>query len=421
MLSAVVKSWALFLGIALLMLGNGLQGSLLGLRAGLEGFTPASIGAVMAGYYGGFLLGSIVTPLLVRRVGHIRVFAALASLASTSVLLFAVFLDAAAWLAIRVLSGFCIAGLYVVCESWLNNAATNENRGKLLSIYMIVLFAFMGLGQFLLNVADPAGFVLFILVSALISVSLVPVALTSAPGPQIARFVPVSVRELYRISPLGTVACLLCGVAQGAFFSMTAVYATQIGLSVAKASLLLSVPFLGVVFLQFPIGFISDRYDRRMVLAAAALLSVGLALGCVVAADRSLVALAALFAVFGGLSLPIYSIAIAHANDYLEEDQRLGAGAKLVLLSGFGSMFGPLIVGPLMQAAGAVAFLYYMAGVYATIALFSLYRRTRTVPVAPDDKGDFVLVSTRMTPVAAASAMLDPGEDPDAGGAAPTH
>ena len=415
MVAAIYSVWALFLGIALLMLGNGLQGSLLGLRAGIEGFNSAVIGAVMAGYYAGFLIGSIVTPVLIARVGHIRVFAALASLASTSALLFVLFVHPGAWFAMRVLSGFCIAGLYVVSESWLNHNATNETRGQLLSVYMIVMFAFMGAGQFMLNLADPGGFVLFVLVSALISLSLVPVSLTTIPGPQLEKPKPVTVGELYRRSPLAVIGCLGLGAAQGAFFTMTAVYATQLGLSVAKVSLLLSVPFLGVVLLQYPIGLVSDRYDRRRVIVAVAVLSALVAVVCNFAADRSFAALAVLFAVFGGLSMPIYSIVIAHANDCLDEDQRLGASGKLVLVNGFGSMFGPVLAGSLLDRLGPSSFLYYMAAIYLLLAVFAIYRMTRSAPIDLDERIDFVLLSPRATAVAATTALAEEGWSDDEG------
>ncbi len=220
MRTTIVASWALFLGIAMIMLGNGLQGSLLGLRATVEGFATATTGFVMSAYYVGFLLGSSLTPKLVKRVGHIRVFTALASMASAAVLLHAVFTTPAAWTAMRIVTGFSYAGLYVVAESWLNDRATNETRGQLLSVYMVIMVGGMGSGQLLLNVADPAGFELFILVSVLVSAALVPIALTAFAAPDFAAPSHVGVKQLYEISPLGVFGAFGTGIAHGAAFGM---------------------------------------------------------------------------------------------------------------------------------------------------------------------------------------------------------
>lgn len=266
MLAAIRGVWALLFGIALLMLGNGLQGSLLGLRASLEGFGTSVTGLVISAFYVGLLIGAALTPRLVLRVGHIRVFAALASVASAFILLHAVFLSAPVWFVIRLVTGFCFSGLYVVAESWLNQASTNETRGKLLSVYMIISYASMGFGQLLLNLSDPGGFPLFILISVLVSLALVPISLTRTPAPQLETPEPISLKKLYKLSPMGFFGSLGSGLAQGAFFGMGAVYGGLSGLSIAQISLLLSLPLLGLVISQFPIGALSDRLDRRMVL-----------------------------------------------------------------------------------------------------------------------------------------------------------
>lgn len=398
---AVIRIWALFTGVALLMLGNGLQGTLLGLRAIMEGFGTAVTGFVMSGYFVGLLAGSLITPVLIGRVGHIRVFSAFASISSTVFLLFAVFVNPYAWFFMRMLTGACLAGLYVVAESWVNHAATNEMRGKFLSVYMIISFSFFGLGQFLLNLADPGGFVLFIIVSALVSMALVPVALTRTHAPEIPQVRPVGVMELYRSSPLAVFACFINGVGQGAFFGMGAVYGNLNGLSLGQISLLMGLPLLGVVFAQFPIGTLSDKYDRRMVMMVLTFITSAVALVCMFAAAHSFFALAVAFTVFGALSLPLYSLAIAHANDQLEYDQMLGASAKLVLLFGIGSSFGPITAGAFMRQFGPDGYLALMAVVYGVLGLFALYRMTQRAAVPSEEQGDFVLVAPRTTLVAA--------------------
>ena len=277
-MSAGVKSvWALFIGVAVLALGNGLQNTLLGVRATDAEFGATVTGIVMAGYFVGTLIGSVVTPALIQQVGHIRVFAAFASIVSTSALLHAVFIDPYAWFAFRAITGFCIAGLYIVAESWVNSAASNETRGKFLSAYMLIIFAAMGLGQFLLNVPDHNGYIQFIIVSALMSVALVPMSLARTPAPEIENPRPVSVAQIYALSPLAVTACFFNGLGQSAFFSLGAVYGDAVGLSVGEVSILMALPMLGVIASQFPVGMVSDRFDRRRVMTVLAGITAGVA------------------------------------------------------------------------------------------------------------------------------------------------
>jgi MFS family permease len=411
MLAAVRSVWALLFGFALLMLGNGLQGSLLGLRASLEGFGTGITGLVMSAYFLGILIGAAVTPKLVLRVGHIRVFAALASLASTSILLHALFLTAPVWFAIRLVTGFCFSGLYVVAESWLNQASTNETRGKLLSIYMIISYASLGFGQLLLNVADPAGFPLFILISVLVSVALVPISLTRTFAPQIETPQAISLKQLYELSPTGFVGCLFSGLALGAFFGMGAVYGKLSGFSIGELSVLLSLPLLGVVLFQFPIGALSDRFDRRLILCVAAFASTASAIVCIIAFDYSFLAISLSFTVFGGFSMPIYSLSLAHTNDNLDLSQMLEASSKLVFVFGLGSVFGPLTAGLAMDVFGANAFFVYLAFVYAFVGCFGLYRMTQREAVPIDERGEFVLVAPRASHVATLAAVEYAEED----------
>lgn len=411
MLAAIKSVWALLFGFALLMLGNGLQGSLLALRASLEGFGIGVTGVVMSAYFIGLLIGAASTPKLVLRVGHIRVFAALASLASAFILLHALFLSAPVWFILRLVTGFCFSGLYVVAESWLNQAATNETRGKMLSIYMIISYASLGFGQLLLNVADPGGFPLFILISVLVSLALVPISLTRTFAPQIEKPEAISLKELYALSPMGFVGCLFSGVAQGAFFGMGAVYGKLAGFSIAELSLLLSLPLLGLVLFQLPIGALSDRFDRRIIICFAAFASMILALICIISFNYSFFAICLSFMVFGGFSMPIYSLCLAHTNDSLKLDQMLEASSKLVFVFGLGSVFGPVTAGLAMDFFGPQAFFLYFAITFAFIGCFAVYRMTQRETVPQEERGEFVLVAPRASHVATLAAVEQADED----------
>jgi MFS family permease len=391
----------LLFAIALLGLGSGLQGALVGVQATVENFSVSSTGVIMSGFSLGLLLSSFVTPRVVGHVGHIRVFAAFASIISTAVLLIPLWIEPAWWFTMRFIAGLGTAGLYIVCESWLNAASTNENRGKLLSIYMIIMYGAMGGGPFLLNVADTSGFARFIVVSALMSLSLVPVSLARAEAPAIERPRPVGLVEIYRGSPLAAVGALANGLGQGAFFAMGAVFAVMQGLSLAQVSLFVALPPLGVIISQYPIGLLSDRYDRRTLLTVLAFVAAFIAAITIPLAGLSAVLLIGLFAMFGALAMPIYALAIAHANDHLEKDQMVGASGKLVLLYGVGAIAGPFLVGLAMQRLGAPGFLVFMVIVYGGLGLFAIYRMYRRAPPVQTEGAQMPQVAPTTTLVAA--------------------
>jgi MFS family permease len=386
----------------MMMLGNGLQVSLLGLRATTEGFATATTGLVMSAYYLGFLAGSTLAPRIVSNVGHVRVFSALASLASTAALIHAVFVDPVTWGVMRFITGFCFAGLYVVAESWLNDRATNETRGQLLSVYMVVTLGSMALGQLLLNVADPGGFLLFVLASVLVSLALVPISLTAGPTPAIDTPSKVGLWQLYRISPLGVVGAMATGAAHGVLFGMGAVYAEKVGLSVAQISLFMGVAITGGMIFQWPIGRLSDRFDRRRVMIATTLLAAIFALAAVSFSTISETVLLVLTFLFGGMTLPMYSLCIAHTNDHLEPGQMVAASGTLVLVGGIGACFGPFLVASLMSLTSADAFFVTLAGVHTAIGLFGLYRMSRRAAMPLEEQNPSVLVIGGALPGAAA-------------------
>ncbi|GLQ07022.1 MFS transporter [Sneathiella chinensis] len=384
------------------MLGNGLQGSLLGIRANLEGFPTAVTGFVMSGYYLGFLIGSIVAPKILATVGHVRVFAALASLASSSALLHAVIPDPYIWTVFRIVTGFSFAGLYIVSESWLNDAATNETRGRILSFYMFIVYGAMAAGQFLLTVSDPMGYNLFVIISVLVSLALIPTALSASPAPSIETPKKLGIRRLFAISPLGVVGMTVVGVAQGAFFSMAAVYGSMIGLTLPQISLFICVSIIGGAVLQMPIGRLSDRFDRRKVLTVVTLLSAAAAtLVLFVEGMDSKIPFMVVVTLFGGLSMPLYSLCIAHTNDHLEPDEMVAASSGLILMNGMGAVAGPFLISLLMASYGAMAFFSFLTVAHLFIGIFAIVRMSMSEPTPLEDQNDFVAMPVRSGPIAA--------------------
>lgn len=393
------NSWALLLGMLLLMLGNGLQGTLLGVRGSMEGFSATQMSVIMSAYFLGFLGGSRLAPDMIRRVGHVRVFAALGSLISAVLILYAAAPDPWAWTAMRVLIGFCYSGVYVTAESWLNNSATNENRGKALSLYMIVQMTGIVVAQGLLTLADPGGFILFVISSVLVSVAFLPILLSVTPAPVFQTTRPMSLRVLLGISPLGTIGMLLSGGVFAAMFGMSAVYATQIGLSVAQISGFVSSIFLGGLVCQYPLGWLSDRMDRRVLIVVLAGGS-GLVMLLPVLHAPGFTLLLGLGFLLGGATNPLYSLLLAHTNDFLGPEDMAAASSGLIFVNGVGAIAGPLVMGRAMDAYGANAFFGYVALLMLAVALYGLWRMTRRPTVARADQGAWAAVVPTASPMA---------------------
>ena len=404
MIKTVTSNWALLLGIALLILGLSLQNTLLGVRAGIEGFPTSLTGLIMSGYSVGFLISAVFTPKMVANVGHVRVFAALTAVASSSILAHSVLVEPLSWLAFRFVTGFCISGTYVIAESWLNKAATNENRGSLLSVYMVVQLSAWAGGQLLLNVADPGGFALFIMASVLLSLAVVPMLLTASPAPAIAPARHFSLLKLYRSSPLGFVGMFGVGLSQGAFFGMGAVFAGAVGLPIAQISYFMALTIIGGVLLQWPVGKLSDRLDRRKVLIGTTIVA-GLATGVVgIVGTDDFTLVAGAFFVYGGMCLPMYALCIAHTNDYLDNDDMVAAGGSLVLTFGIGTVLGPLLAAGGMDLRGPAGFALLLAIVHLGIGGFGLYRMTRRASLPAAAQGQHIYMA-QPSPMAQALAQ----------------
>ena len=400
--------WALLLGIFFLAMGNGLQGSLVGIRSAAENFDTTTTGFIMSGFSLGLIISSYLTPRLVRYVGHIRVFAALAAIASTVVLFFPLWVNPFFWFALRLVGGLCTSGLYIICESWLNAAATNEMRGKLLSIYMTLTYSALGMGQLLLNLTDESGFVRFIAISALLGAALVPISLVKQEPPSIETAKGVNVVDVYKASPLAAVAIFANGLGQSAFFSMGAVFGMTLGMSLTYISVMMAFPPIAVILSQYPLGVLSDRFDRRRMVIALAAVAAGIAAICIPAASVSPFAIILLFAMFGAVALPLYPLLVAYANDHLSKDQMLGAASKLILLYGLGAILGPLFVGEFMSRVGSKGFMLYLLLVYGGIALFALYRMFIR-PEPPKESAAVVQLSPVTTAVTAQAIAEDIG------------
>ena len=394
-LSAITATWPLLLGMGVLMLGAGLQGTLLGLRATLEGFPALLTGTIMSCYYVGYVLGPVIVLPLVRQIGHIRVFAALAAVASMAILVQGSFVNPLVWAAMRLVSGLCFAGIYVVAESWLNDRASRANRGRLLAVYMLVLYLGLGAAQFLLIVSNPLTPGPFMLVSVLISLAMVPIMVSAQQLPQLSLPRKVGLPDLYRNSPLGVVGVTVSGLISATIFSMGPVFARLNGLATTRVATFMAVSILAAAVSQYPVGRLSDRMDRRTVIAAVCTLATLVAGAIVAFPAMPHAAFLTLAALFSGLVLTLYSLSISHVNDKLEPAQMVASSSTLLLLNGGAAAIGPMLAGSLMTAFGPRAYFATLAALSGTLAVFDLWRKARRRPVPPSQKGPFIRAQPR--------------------------
>lgn len=395
MLNIGLSISSLLLGTALLLMGIGLQGTLLGLRAVHEAFPIAVIGYVMSSYFVGFAVGTYLCPSLIRRVGHIRAFTAMAAIAASAAIAYLLFINPFAWALLRVITGACLVGLYMVVESWINTLAPNNLRGQFFSAYMIITFIALAISQYLLIYADITGHSLFVMSSIFISIALVPIAVTRIEQPTQVVTPKLHLRSVYNESPLGVVGTLTSGVVMGAFWGMMSVYSAETGLDTTATVLLISLTIIGGAILQWPIGRISDYLDRRIVLCAAALIAASLALlNFLYIEGESLLLYAAQFS-YGGFAFSIYSLSVAHVNDRLRPEQALDASKTLLQLYGIGAILGPASAGILMNHYGARHLLLFFAITLSVLGAYSLYRIfVRKAPTAEEQEPFIQIIRT---------------------------
>ena len=386
----IKKSWALFIGIGIIMIAHGLQGNLMGVRSVIEGFNFLATGIMMSGYYVGFFLGSNIVPKLVSRVGHIRVFAAFASMASLSILIIAVYVNPFVWTLARFITGMSLVGIIIVSESWLNDRANNRTRGKILSTYMFVTFIGLAIGMLLLNFNSPRNYEPFVLVSILLSVALLPILLTKRKAPKFKKISAIKIKELYKSSPLGVVSAFCTGVIHSALFTLTAVYAATVNFTIFEISLLLFlITFAGAVC-QWPIGYLSDLLDRRIIIIICTLASAIFCVLSIIASGTSLenmhlatsvgidkIMFYIFVTLYASVSLPIYTLNLAYVNDFISKEKFVAAGGGLQILFGLGAIGGPILCSIFMNAYGANGFFIFLFIFHVIIGLFGIYRMTR--------------------------------------------
>ena len=380
----VVRSVAsLLLGVAFLMLANGAMSTLIGLRLSATESGATAVGMITAAYYAGLTLGSLYAHRIITRVGHIRAFSAFASVVSVAALSHALFVDAPLWAMLRLTQGFCMAGLYMCIESWLNGTATNESRGQLLSAYMVTLYGASGVGQQLLRLDDEAGVRLFMIVSILLTLALVPVALTRTTPPQLPNVSSFGIKRLYRSSPLGVAGVFISGAITGSIYGLAPVFGASSSFGVSGTALFMSALILGGMALQWPLGRLSDRFDRRSVIIglSAALSLTSLGMIAVAGLDQPLV-LMLVAPLFGGLAFTLYPVCLAHTNDYVRREDMVSASGGLILANSVGAIIGPPVASALMIATGPAGLFSFVTGGALCATLYGLWR-TRMRPPLP--------------------------------------
>jgi MFS family permease len=397
---------ALLLGFGLMQMGNTLQGTLLSVRGGIEGFSPAQIGAVGAGFWVGVVIGSLRCGKLIQSVGHIRAFVALGAIASTAPLLHLLVMDPIAWVVARALTGFCFAGLFIVVESWLNSAATDETRGQILSVYAMTGLLAGIVGQLLLPATDPAGFRPFCIIAIIIAFALVPIALTRAVAPtQDEVAARISIRGLYRQSPFGLVAAFMCGVTTSAFFTLGPIFAQQRGLDTGGVAAFMASGTLGGFLMAWPLGWLSDRLDRRLVIIGAAVTATVtlVIMMAIVPEEASRWILYLCAGIFGGTIIPTYSVVMAHVNDAVGEGEFVAASGGLLIMQGAGAAAGPLLGGVAMSALQH-GLSYTLIATQIIMAVFGVYRLTRRAAPPEMHRGAFLVEPPTPVGTALASA-----------------
>ncbi|MEF2072529.1 MFS transporter [Consotaella aegiceratis] len=390
-----------------LMAGAGLLGILLPVRGSIEGWSAYEIGLLGTGYAIAFTVGCLIAPRIVRSAGHVRTFSSLAALLAISMLMNALIVDPIAWMLIRGLSGFGLAGAYMVIESWLNERVTNETRGTVFSLYMIVTMSAMMGGQYVMPLSNPALDAPFMLGAILFALAVIPTALSRAPSPAPLTVVKLDVPLIYRNSPVAVVGVFLAGVIASAWTNMAPVFAERIGFSTTEIATLLVVTMAGGIVFQYPLGRISDRTDRRYVMTAAGLIGALASSVAIFFAGATAITFFAVAFVIGGVMYPAYSLTVAHANDYADDKDFVKISSGLLILYGFGTMIGPLFAAGMMANLGPVGIFVAIGSANAAFALYAFYRTYRREPPKAEERIDFQTIPLARTQTPATFA-LDP-------------
>ena len=400
MIRSVIASWTLFFGLLMISAGSGLQNVLLGTRAPEIGFSNIATGFVMSGYFVGIFFGSIIVPHILAAVGHVRVFGAMSAIASAAVLMHIAFGDPILWALMRLASGFGFAGMYIVCESWLNDKATNETRGQLLSLYMIVNIGGMGLGQLMIGLGETGGVGLFLMASVMVSIAVVPILVTVSPAPNFEAPDRLGFRRLIQVSPLSVVGMAVCGLIISMLFGMGPVYGRNLGLNNTEIGYFMTSIMVGTLLLQYPVGRLSDKFDRRVVIFGAASTSA-VCISIASLFDAGQFTHLLLFTmIFGGLTFSLYSLFIAHANDFLTPSQMVAMSSGLLMVNGAGAVVGSPFAATTIEVFGSRSFMPTIAIILAGLSIFILIRMRIRDSVPTEAQGPFVAFPKNLTGVA---------------------
>jgi MFS family permease len=380
----------LLIAAGILLGGNGLQGTLIALRGAQEGFSPSAIGFMGTAYFAGFLLGCVAITRIMKSVGHVRSFSALAAIASVGTLLLVLIIDPVMWSIIRFASGFCFAGLFTVIESWLNSGVSNHNRARVLALYRIIDLGSVTGAQFLIPIFGSGGFAIFAIMSIMTTLSLVPVSLGDRSNPQPPEDVRLDLARVWRISPLGSIGCIAVGITNSAFRTLSPIYAEQIGMSVTDVVTFVTVGIIGGAVIQYPLGYLSDRRDRRIVLLSTTTGAMLASLSIVFLAGSNETANFVYVFVFGCFAMPLYSLSAAHANDRAEKGEFVLVNAALMLFYSVGAIVGPFAAAMVMEFFGPHALFGFSAAVYAAFIAITLQRMQTRSKVPASRRGRFI-------------------------------
>mgnify|MGYP000633721042 CR=1 FL=1 len=409
MLKKIVSIYSLLIATAILLLGSGLLGTVVALRASIEDFPKSLIGLIMAGFFLGYVIGSYLCPRLIRNFGHIRSFSVFAAIGCVCVLLHGLWIQPAAWLVIRIFTGICMLGMYLVIESWLNTLSTAKNRGSVFAIYMSINLLALGVGQYLLLIYDARNLQAFSLIALFFSLALVPIALTRMQQPAPVPESRLGIAHLYSMSPLAVFGALISGIVNGAFWGMGPLYALSVGFDEPGIALFMSSIIFGGALLQWPLGHLSDNFNRRLVIFGVSLLASLAALTVFYTIDsHRIIGLVATF-IFGGGAFSIYSLSMAHANDHHDTEHLLETNRGLLLLSGIGATLGPILAGLLMQGFNAPVLMLLFAGLMLLLAILAMMRHSIGETIPTEAQSDF-LIMARTSP---AMLDLDPRTEPE--------